>query len=75
MVCIVSQRIYLDFSKDEYKWFRDNIIWKGLELQVFDKMVLTDDTTVKMAMDLGVSTATIDRIKKRVRQKIRKMIN
>lgn len=71
----MSQRTYLDFSKDEYKWFRDNIIWKGLELQVFDKMVLTDDTTVKMAMDLGVSTATIDRIKKRVRQKIRKMIN
>jgi len=72
---MMSQRTYLDFSKDEYKWFRDNIIWKGLELQVFDKMVLTDDTTVKMAMDLGVSTATIDRIKKRVRQKIRKMIS
>lgn len=69
------ERIYLDFSVDEYISLRNNIIWKGLELQVFDKMVLTDDTTVKMAMDLGVSTATIDRIKKRIRQKIRKMIS
>lgn len=72
---MTTQRICLDFSKDEYKWFRDNIIWKGLELEVFDRMVLTDDTTLKMSMDLGVSTSTIDRIKKRVRKKIRKMIN
>ena len=71
---MTTQRICLDFSKDEYKWFRDNIIWKGLELEVFDRMVLTDDTTLKMSMDLGVSTATIDRIKRKVRKKIRKLI-
>ena len=72
---MMSQKVCLDFSKEEYKWFRDNIIWKGLELEVFDRMVWTDDTTVKMAMDLKVSTATIDRVKKKVRQKIRRMIN
>lgn len=69
------ERIYLDFSLSEYKWLRDNIIWKKkLDLEVFDRMVLTDDTTIKMAMDLGVSTATIDRAKKRVRQKIKHVI-
>ena len=69
------EKVYLDFSKDEYKWFRDNIIWKGpIDLAIFDRMVTTNDTTVKMAMDLGVSTATIDRKKKKIRQKIRKMI-
>lgn len=69
------EKVYLDFSKDEYKWFRDNIIWKDpIDLAIFDRMVTTNDTTVKMAMDLGVSTATIDRKKKKIRQKIRKMI-
>lgn len=69
------ERIYLDFSKTEYMWLRENIIWKKkLDLEVFDRMVNTDDTTVKMAMDLGVSTATIDRAKKRIRQKIKKVI-
>lgn len=74
-IVVSMERIYLDFSVDEYKWLRDNIIWKRkLDLEVFDRMVTTDDTTVKMAMDLGVSTATIDRAKKRVRQKIRKVL-
>ena len=40
------EKVYLDFSKDEYKWFRDNIIWKDpIDLAIFDRMVTTNDTT------------------------------
>lgn len=62
----------LNYTKEEVKFLQEKIYFTEEELKILEYWVL-DYTIVKMADLLNISTRTVNRRKKRIRDKLKRL--